>query len=289
MKYNVVRDKLSVRKAEEGDKSKLANFIHFETYIHRHLDWRSPLDWIGYQPFLISERYGEFVGAIACPPDPPSIAWIRLFALSSQIPLMHGWEVLWQHTKEILLDNRSLNIFAIPLQEWFKNLLKNSDFIHQRDVVVLAWENGYDLPRPNDAIVIRAMQIADLPSIHEIDSIAFEDEWQNSLESIGAAYHQASIATVAISDGQIMGYQISTGGSHGGHLARLAVSPNQQMKGIGYSLVYNLLTQFKQRGVSRVTVNTQQDNIASLRLYEKAQFSATGEIFPIYQYIKGYK
>jgi ribosomal protein S18 acetylase RimI-like enzyme len=279
--------KLCVRQAIERDKAKLANLIHFETYIHRHLDWRSPLDWIGSHPFLISESNDQMVGAIACPPDPPSVAWIRLFALSSQIPLGKGWEVLWQETKEILLENHSMKIFAIPLQEWFENLLKSSKFFHTRDVVIFAWENREDLPPPNHRVAIRAMNIRDLASIHEIDSLAFEDEWQNTIESIEVAFQQASVATVAVSDEKILGYQISTGGSHGGHLARLAVRPEQQMKGIGYSLVYDLITQFQRRGVTRVTVNTQQDNIASINLYGKAKFSATGEVFPVYQYQKG--
>lgn len=283
----IVKTNLHVRQANEGDKSKLANLIHFETYTHRHLDWRSPLDWIGYQPFLVSERNGDLLGTLACPPDPPSIAWIRLFALSSLIPLSDGWEVLWQSTKDLLHEKKTLKILAIPLQDWFRNLLKQSNFHHIRDVVVLAWENTEGLPFPNTSITIRTMDNADLPSIHGIDCVSFEDEWQNSLESIEVAYQQANLATVAVSGGKIIGYQISTGGSHGGHLARLAVCPEQQKKGIGYALVYDLIAQFRRRGISRLTVNTQRDNIPSLNLYKKARFLETGEIFPIYQYSQG--
>lgn len=287
MALKVVREDLLVRQANEGDKPKLANLIHFETYIHRHLDWRTPLDWISYEPFLISERNGELIGALACPPDPPSIAWIRLFALSSLIPLSDGWEILWQDTKKFLLENRSMKILAIPLQGWFRSLLKQSGFIHIRDVVVLSWDNDIRLPAPNELTAIRPMEVGDLPLIHEIDCTAFEDEWQNSIESIEVAFNQASFATVAISDEKIIGYQISTGGSHGGHLARLAVHPQQQMKGIGYSLLYDLITRFSRKGITRLTVNTQRDNVASLNLYKKAKFSTTGEIFPVYQYNKG--
>jgi [ribosomal protein S18]-alanine N-acetyltransferase len=284
MAFKIIKDKISVRKADEGDKHRLANLIHFETYVHRHLDWRSPLEWIGYQPFLISERNDQLIGALACPPDPPSTAWIRLFALSSSMSISEGWDVLWQEIKVILFKNNSTKVLAIPLQEWFRNLLKKSNFIHMRDVVVLVWENRMDLPTPNDAITIRIMKNSDLSAIYEIDRSAFDDEWRNSLGSIEVAYRQASLATVAVYDEKIVGYQISTGGSHGGHLARLAVHPDEQMKGIGYSLLFDLLDQFNRRGISRVTVNTQQDNIASLKLYKKANFLATGEIFPVYQY-----
>jgi ribosomal protein S18 acetylase RimI-like enzyme len=128
------------------------------------------------------------------------------------------------------------------------------------------------------------MNNSDLQQIYEIDRSAFDDEWQNSKEAIEIAYRQAAVATVVGYSDEILGYQISTGGQLGGHLARLAVRSDAQKKGIGYTLVYDLLDQFKKRGVSRVTVNTQQDNIASLRLYEKAGFISTNEIFPVYQF-----
>lgn len=287
MASRIINSNISLREAEAGDKPRLANLIHFETYVHRHLDWRPPLEWVGHKPFLISERNSQLVGAIACPPGPPTTAWIRLFAMSSLVPLNEGWHGLWQESKEMLLRNNSIKILAIPLQEWFKSLLMRSNFFHVRDVVILVWENGIQLPHPKNSISIRLMKLSDLPAIHHIDCSAFEDEWQNSKEAIEAAYRQASLATVAVQGERILGYQISTGGTHGGHLARLAVRPDEQMRGIGYSLVYDLLAQFKRRGISRVTVNTQQDNLASLKLYEKANFTATGEIFPVYQYANG--
>ena len=45
---------LPVRTARPDDRQALANLIHFEVYVHRHLDWRHPLDWLGCQPYLNS-------------------------------------------------------------------------------------------------------------------------------------------------------------------------------------------------------------------------------------------
>ena len=70
----------------------------------------------------------------------------------------------------------------------------------------------------------------------------------------------------------------------GGHLARLAVRPDAQRKGIGTALVRDMLWQFERRGAERVTVNTQEDNQASLTLYQKAGFELTGESYPVFQY-----
>jgi ribosomal protein S18 acetylase RimI-like enzyme len=69
----------------------------------------------------------------------------------------------------------------------------------------------------------------------------------------------------------------------GGHLARLAVEPQQQGQGIGQALLQDLLAQFVRRGARAVTVNTQKNNQASLTLYQRMGFMATREEYPIYQ------
>ena len=52
---------IKTRPAKKNDFSELANFLSFEYFVHRHLDWRSSLDWLGHQPFLIAENEREIV------------------------------------------------------------------------------------------------------------------------------------------------------------------------------------------------------------------------------------
>src|SRR5512141_2271684 len=73
-----------IRPATPSDQQKIADLIFFESHVHRHLDWRTPLDWLGYSPYCVFEEGRQITGALACPPDPDSIAWIRLFAYSSR-------------------------------------------------------------------------------------------------------------------------------------------------------------------------------------------------------------
>jgi ribosomal protein S18 acetylase RimI-like enzyme len=98
------------------------------------------------------------------------------------------------------------------------------------------------------------------------------------------AFRQSAIATVAEINGSIAGYQISTSTQAGGHLARLAVHPEYQGRGIGYGLVLDMLSQFRRRGAHAVTANTQHDNLVSLSLYQKAGFERTGEEYPLFEY-----
>lgn len=274
-----------VRSVSEDDRQRLANLIHFEAHIHRHLDWRSPLDWVGKYPYLVLERDEDILAAIACPPDPPNVAWIRLFAVSSEISVKQAWAMLWPIAQSQLAEP-GVRIFAaaIPLQNWFRKLLEDNNFSHSNNVIVLHW-NGGNLPEvslPADARV-RLMNLDDLMEVESVDMVSFGNVWQNSQSCLEVAFRQAAIATVVEISGEVAGYQISTMTSMGGHLARLAVKPKFQGLGLGYALVCDMLIQFDRRNVRNVTVNTQEDNMISLSLYQKVGFTRSGEKFPVYQ------
>jgi ribosomal protein S18 acetylase RimI-like enzyme len=281
-------EKLLYRPARKGDRQRLADLVHFETHVHRHLDWRSPLDWVGYQPYIVAERNGKLEAALACPPDPPNMAWIRLFAVSSDLPLEQAWDELWNRAKSYLSRQRRIIVAVIPLQNWFRKLLERSGFEHAHDVVMLKWEPGV-LPqsaKPSqevEEVRIRLMNYDDLPKVRDVDAAAFDPVWHNTLDLLKIAFEQAAVATVAVDREGIVGYQISTNSPMGGHLARLAVHPRAQGRGIGYKLVRDMLIHFELRGAQQVTVNTQTKNRPSLALYEKAGFRNTGEVFPVYQ------
>lgn len=279
-------EKVTIRSATTRDRQQLANLIHFEAHVHRHLDWRPPLDWVGYHPYLVAERGQRLLAALACPPDPDTIAWIRLFASSAEFSVGQAWSHLWPVVlEELVVNHDQIEIAAIPLQGWFRVLLEGSKFIRTHEVVVLAWSQEHLPPiRRQPPVVIRAMRQDDLAAVLEIDSAAFERVWHNSLSGLETAYNQAAIATVAEGPDGLVGYQISTATSMGGHLARLAVNPAYQDQGIGYALVYDVLRQFHQRGAQNVTVNTQKENRVSLALYRRAGFKPMGEEYPVYQY-----
>lgn len=278
----------SIRPAQKEDRHGIANLIHFGQYIHRHLDWRSPLDWIEEQPFLLAEHEGRLLATLACPPDLPGLAWIRLFAASDGLHLERSWQDLWSFAHQQLIEKRVFAVVAIPLQSWFSSLLSKSRFTIINQVVILVWE-GATLPSIDKCpeVNLRPMNFDDLPIIHEVDTQAFELTWRISRPSLEMAFRQSAFATVAELQNRIVGYQISTAAPSSGHLARLAVLPAFQGMRIGLCLVIDLLEQFIRRGIHHVTVNTQQDNQRSLSLYARAGFRRTKEAYPVYQYKLG--
>jgi ribosomal protein S18 acetylase RimI-like enzyme len=281
----VAQINLSIRTAREEDRQRLANLIHFETLVHRHLDWRPPLDWIGSEPYLVAEKDRELIAALACPPDPPEIAWIRLFAVSSGTNTREAWTALWSLARSRLAIAKGITVAAIPLQDWFARLLRGSGFVPTTEVIMLLWKGG-KLPadRKTQAATIRPMNLDDLSYVEELDHLAFKPLWRNSRQALELAYRQAAVATVAEKEHQIIAYEISTANHLGGHLARLAVHPHYQSLGIGYALLRDMLAQFERRGAKHVSVNTQSDNHTSLALYKKAGFHETGEDFSVYEY-----
>lgn len=274
-----------VRSVSYPDRPHLANLIHFGAYVHQHLDWKSPLDWIGKTPYLLVQKKGILSAALACPPELPGITWIRLFAVSSNITLRKAWEILWGIAVDEIIRNGKMQVAALSLQGWFNELLEANQFEHTDNVIILMWDSSTSIPNPGFTnVIIRPMLPEDIPAVVDIDHNAFSMEWRNSRDSLELAFHQSDLTTVAEYGEEIVGYQCSTSSSMGGHLARLAVKTNFQGKGIGYLLVYELLHRYKQRGITHVTVNTQQSNFASLALYAKAGFNQTGESYRVYQY-----
>lgn len=284
----VISVKSTCRQAAHADRQQLANLIHFETHVHRHLDWREPLDWIGEQPYLLIEQEKRIIACLAAPIDPPSAAWIRLFAVASNYYPEKAWESLWPPALEYLEGRGTGFIGAISLQNWFQRLLLGRKFNQETTVILLAWEGRTTTVKYRHPLAkIRPMQSTDLQSVETLDKAAFGPIWHNSLQTLKYAFHQAALATVALIDEVIVGYQISTTTQMGGHLARLAVHPSAQKQGIGTALVDDLLGQFTHRGIHRVTVNTQIDNLASLALYKRCGFELTGESYPVYRYSGG--
>ena len=278
-------DGLVIRPARPQDRLAVNNLINFETYTHRHMDWQMPVDWIGQPPFLVAERHGRISAVLACPPDPEEVAWVRAFACAPFLDVPGIWRALWQAALDELRAMKTVKYaVSIALDDWYLEMLKAEGFTFETYVILLSWENGLHPLAPSTfSGRIRLMQEADLETIHRIDQAAFEPIWRYSPMAIKLSFDQASIATVAEDDSGILGYQVSTPSPLGGHLARLAVRPGSQQKGVGTALVLDLLRRFKNQGAMRVTVNTQENNEPSKNLYSRAYFRQTGEKYPVFR------
>ncbi len=134
-------------------------------------------------------------------------------------------------------------------------------------------------------VTIRLARPAEYQIIGEIDTAAFVAPWQMTPELIRLAMGQSNFVTVAEVEGQIVGYQLSTPSSSGAHLARLAVRPEWQGRGIGSALVVHVIEHYRKLGAREITINTQDSNAASIRVYQRLGFTLTGMRFPVFQLV----
>jgi ribosomal protein S18 acetylase RimI-like enzyme len=276
-----------VRQADPSDHQQLSNLIFFESRLHRHLDWRSPLEWLGAPFYWALDEGGQITAALACPEERAGIAWVRLFVYTGRWSAENAWNMLWSPAREEIAQIGGAKVAAIAIQPWFQDILRASGFENRQRIVMLEWRHfASRLPVAQGAsgIRIRKMLTDDLAEVEKTDAASFDPLWQNSLETLRRAFNQALYATVAENETGVIGYQLTTGSGQRAHLARLAVRPAVQGKGAGRALLSDLFTYIAYAGIPRLSVNTQSDNQASLSLYQRMGFARTGEQYPVYTF-----
>ena len=285
MQRNLPTSKFTLKQATAADLNTLSAFFKSRINIHHHLDWRPSLEWLGYQPYYLLMRRGDILAAMASPIDPEGISWIRVFGSAIELPPEKMFSILFERCQNDLSFEPKLVIAALGLHEWFIKTLKENNFQIHQNIVALDWDYRQRPARPvPSGLQIRQMIAADLPAVAQVDRKAFNPLWQNSLDALMLAFNQASIATVAVLDDKIVGYQISTSTPINTHLARLAVDPVWQRQNIGFELVRDMLIASVKINSWEITVNTQFENKASLALYETLGFMKTEETFPVFIY-----
>lgn len=276
---------MQLRSLGKNDFSRLVEFLQQDILIHRHLDWRPPVEWLGEKPFLAAETNGKIQAVLAMPDDPTGVFWVRLFALREKRNIRPIWDFLLAEGLKQISGKNHQPLAALAYSDWFKQLLDSSHWSERQRVVLLKFRNrGVEIPDLDDDHLLRPMVSSDIAGVAKIDQACFEPLWQQSEDAIRRAYTQTSYASVMEFRDEIIGYQMTTTTAANAHLARLAVLPQYQHTGVGTALVMDMIQRVKQALMREVTVNTQQDNSNSIRLYQKLGFELTGESFPILIY-----
>ena len=190
---------LQVRRAVAEDHHQIANLILNEANTHRHLDWRSPLEWIGSPNYWVLEENGRITAVLACPEDPPHVAWIRVFGYSPHLSGPKAWCALWEAAhNEITHTNARTQVAVIVVKQWFQDLLLSTGFSLKQNIILLQLTNENIKPftMPQD-VRIRPMEETDMSAVIGIDLAAFGWFWHNTFESLQRARLQSVSATVA--------------------------------------------------------------------------------------------
>jgi len=274
-----------IRFAEREDEKLINDFLSSRVYIHRHLDWRSPAEWLGFQPYLVQESPSKKIEAVLnCTPEPKDHFWIRLFACKKSINPVQTWQIVFpaaQKTAKSLSKNPKF--ISLAYQDWWRELLEIEGWQEIQRVIQLEWNpNSLERSPLSAHYCIRQLRRDGIGEIKQVDDAGFKSLWRQSTAAFKNAHALADYATVYLTGGQIIGFQICTLEGKKAHLARIAVLPKYQNIGVGKALVNDLITHYTNQGIFDISVNTQSDNEKSLAFYKRLGFEETEESFPIF-------
>lgn len=271
-----------VRPAVEADRQAARRLLQSMLRIHMHTDWRTADDYLGNSPYLVAESEGRPVACLACPPDPPPAAWVRLAALADGRPI-RDFTALLEAGLAALAGLGVQELAVLAPGRWLRGPLQDAGFRPLVDVITLVKEDSSIPGQGAEDVSVRPAQPEDLPTLIALDAAAFEPRWRYSAAMLQAAYREVVSFDIAWLDGKPVGYQFSSTYGRYGHIARLAIHPDYQGRRIGARLLAGALADLRQRKVAAVTLNTQMDNEASRRLYQRFGFRPTGERAPVWQ------
>ncbi len=232
---------------------------------------------LGAETFLLALADGVPVGALLALPDDGPVAWVRLGVLAPEIPAG-----LWLDATLPPLEPplRALNARALAWTDvggWLGEALRARGFRPLARLVTLKKDDRRLPPMPPDTpCAVRPARAEDIPALARRDHEAFPPPWWFSAATLERIRREALCFLVAERDGLLIGYAEARPADHGAHIGRLAVAPSFQRQGVGGFLLRTALSRLWEQGIQEVTLNTQEDNVASRRLYERFGFRPFG-------------
>lgn len=273
------------RTYERADRAGVLALTFYSRYSHSHLDWCNPEQWLDLQQGRVTVLYEgrRLVGFLGLSKPERNTSWIRLGAFREGYDNHELFGSLLNAAIEDLHAQGVHLISILAMSDWLEELLLQHGFEYVEHIVTLRRDSLEFPPFRQPKVHIRGVLHAELAAVRVVDHAAFVAPWGMSAADFRQAYRHAASFTVATYRERIIGYQISTRQQDSGHLARLGVLPVAQGHGVGTALLDHLLMRLKHRGVHSVTVNTQDSNTRSQRLYERYGFRRNGFDLPIYQ------
>jgi ribosomal-protein-alanine N-acetyltransferase len=257
---------------------------------HVHIDWREMADWLphpGLRCYVGGQngRVQSVLGAtIHDSPDGQDAAWLRFALPGSAFRPGPTLDPLWEALRADLSASGVGIVALLVINRWVEEIATRWGFEETNAVITLVRRRGPIPLPPVPPVTLRELgkDTSELDTVARIDAEAFDSIWRYDRDTLAAAQEHAATFTCLERNGEMLGYQLSTAHGESGHLARLAVLPEAQGQGYGSALVGGMLRTFEQRGISVITVNTQEDNLRSQQLYDRLGFIPTGHRAPVW-------
>lgn len=255
-----------------------ADWPHIEWLLARARDFRLSLEWrtleecVGSPTLLLAINANQqAVGLIAAVTDDGSVAWLRAVVLAE--PCLSA---LLDVCLQALITQGAAGLAFLGNENWITHALRQADLALVNQVITLQWDKhslkAESMARHLPDLVVRPVTPDDVGAIAAVDQAAFEQIWRYGSNILRRAMDVAAHFVAAYLGDVCVGYQFSTLVQGKAHIVRLATHPGWRGQGIGGRLLAEALNFFEHARPNVVTVNTQQDNQTSLRLYHRFGF-----------------
>lgn len=277
--------KFSVQPLTEGDRAAITRLMQQALWVHVHVDWYLLHEWLGAPGFMGLKQGEELVAFLAIGADPLPASWVRGLVVGDGLDVTEVIGELLEATLPRLRQQGVNEICLMCESAWLDEFVPAFGFAPVSRVISML-HNHSTIPHfpANSAIHIRPVHDSELETLAIIEKEAFEPRWRYSAKTLAWAKRQSLSFDVAVWKGELVGYQCSTSGYQGAHLARMTVHPAQQGKGVGTTLLGHAFADYRRRKKWRVTLNTQSDNVTSQSLYGKFGFQVRGDSYPVWSY-----
>lgn len=256
-----------------AQRKQIEQFVLEHHRVHYHLDWH-PIDvWLRDQvsPSILGYQLDMLMGVLFFTPPHQNIAWLRMAALHNDAQSIHFAELI-QAAVETGHAVGLNELLSLESAHWLGDLLLANRF---RMIDKIIHFKRYDtaqplaMPRHDLMLNIRPLRLDEIDVALQVDHAAFHPYWQMQYEDLAVMTSVADIFVGVDIDSDIVAYLLATTYHDAVHLTRLATHPRVQGQGIATMLVQWLIAQNPR---TSITVNTQQTNLRSQRLYEKLGF-----------------
>ncbi len=233
---------------------------------------------LGAETFLLALVEEHPVGALLALLDAGPTAWVRLSALNPEIPVGLWLDATLPRLQAPLEAIGARTLAWTDVGGWLGDPLRARGFRPLTRLINLA-KRGRWLPpqEPGLPCSIRPVTAEDIPEVACLDHEAFPPPWWFSAFTLDRLRQETACFLVAEREGVLVGYTEARWAEWGAHIGRLAVAPAFQGQGVGSRLLAAVLSRLWEMGVREVTLNTQEDNIPSQRLYQKFGFQPMGK------------
>jgi len=131
-------------------------------------------------------------------------------------------------------------------------------------------------------VEIRAVTAEDLPRILDIENASYSVPWSEATFR-GLLRRRDADLTVAVADGEIIGYAVFWCVVDQGELGNVAVTAEWRGRGIAALLIDEIVRLADRRGVAELFLEVRPSNATARRLYERFGFIQVGRRRNYYQ------